>query len=68
MHQDEEKAMELWTEAAKVGSIQARHNFGFGIFSVKGGDLKKSKFTKWQDSALKTWRYSTETLDELSSI
>jgi hypothetical protein len=40
--QDEEKAMELWTQAAKLGSSHA--HFHLGSTYEDGGDLKKSKF------------------------
>ena len=37
-----EKASELWTKAAKLGSRQAHHNLG--NFYYEGGDVKKAKF------------------------
>ena len=40
--QDEEKAKELWTQAADLGSNQAHYNLGIGFDD--GGDLKKAKF------------------------
>ena len=39
---DREKATELWTQAAKLGSRQAHHNLG-NIY-YEGGDVKKAKF------------------------
>ena len=41
LHQDEKKSVELWTQAAKLGSKQAYHNLGN---FYEGGDLKKAKF------------------------
>ena len=41
LHPDEEKAVELWTQAAKLVSSQAHH--GLGIYH-EGGDMKKAKF------------------------
>jgi TPR repeat protein len=42
LHQDEKKATELWTQAAKLGSKQAHYPLGNMYF--EGGDLKKAKF------------------------
>jgi hypothetical protein len=43
LQQDQERAKELWTQAAKLGSSKA--NFALGRFhDVGGGDLKKAKF------------------------
>jgi len=39
---DREKATELWTQAAKLGSRQAHHNLG--ILYYEGGDVKNAKF------------------------
>jgi TPR repeat protein len=39
---DREKATELWTQAAKLGSRQAHH--GLGNIYHEGGDVKKAKF------------------------
>ena len=40
--QDQEKALELWKQAAELGSCQAQ--FQLGIIYHEGGDLKKKKF------------------------
>jgi TPR repeat protein len=40
--QDQEKAMELWKQAAKLGSSHAHYSLGF--FEEERGDLKKAKF------------------------
>jgi TPR repeat protein len=40
--QDPTKAMELWTQAAKLGSSEAQYNLG--TFYNQGGDSKKAKF------------------------
>jgi tetratricopeptide (TPR) repeat protein len=40
--QDEEKAMQLWTQAAALGSSQAHSKLGHVYY--EGGDLKKAKF------------------------
>jgi TPR repeat protein len=40
--QDEEKAMELWKQAAKLGFSDAYHHMG--VYYDDGGDLKKAKF------------------------
>jgi TPR repeat protein len=40
--EDREKAKELWTQAAKLGSSQA--HFKLGVCHSEGGDLKKAKF------------------------
>ena len=40
--QDQAKAIELWKQAAKLGSIQAQYQLG--CFFRQGGDSKKSKF------------------------
>ena len=57
--QDQEKAMELWKQAAKLGSSMAHYELGF--FEEEGGYLKKAKFlwrlrllldTKLQDTTL----------------
>ena len=42
LHQDREKAMELWTQAAELGSSHAHYQLGF-IYEEEG-DLKKAKF------------------------
>ena len=42
LSQDEEKAMELWKQAAKLGSSDAYHHMG--VCYDDGGDLKKAKF------------------------
>jgi TPR repeat protein len=42
LQQDGEKAMELWKQAAKLGSSEA-YNF-LGIIYDEGGDMKKAKF------------------------
>jgi TPR repeat protein len=47
--QDRAKAMELWTQAAKLGSSEAHYNLGNVYF--EGGDLKKSKF-HWEAAAM----------------
>jgi len=39
---DRERAMELWTRAAVLGSSQA--HFHLGVYYREGGDLKKAKF------------------------
>ena len=41
LQQDQEKALELWTQAAKLGSSQAHFHLG-NVY--KGVDLKKEKF------------------------
>jgi TPR repeat protein len=41
LQQNEERAMELWIQAAKLGSCQAQ--FQLGIIYGEGGDLKKAK-------------------------
>jgi TPR repeat protein len=40
--QDEEKAMQLWTQAAELGFSHA--HFNLGAYYHKGGDSKKEKF------------------------
>ena len=40
--QDQKKAKELWTQAAKLGSRDAHYHLGNAYH--EGGDLKKSKF------------------------
>jgi TPR repeat protein len=40
--QDEEKANELWTQAADLGSSMAQYHLG--IHFDDGGDVKKAKF------------------------
>jgi TPR repeat protein len=40
--QDEEKANELWTQAADLGSSKAQYHLG--IHFDDGGDVKKAKF------------------------
>ena len=40
--QDQAKAIELWKQAAKLGSSQAHYHFGNSY--REGGDLKKAKF------------------------
>ncbi len=42
LNQDREKAKELWTQAAALGSSKA--HFSLGIIYEEGGDLKKAKF------------------------
>jgi tetratricopeptide (TPR) repeat protein len=43
LQQDEEKAIDLWKEAAKLGSNEAHFYLGM-IYDDEGGDLKKAKF------------------------
>jgi TPR repeat protein len=40
--QDQAKAIELWKQAAKLGSSQAHYHLGNSY--REGGDLKKAKF------------------------
>jgi TPR repeat protein len=40
--QDQERAMELWTQAAELGSSKAHYELG--VCYLEGGDLKKAKF------------------------
>ena len=40
--EDREKAIELWTQAAALGSSHAHYSLGF--YYEGGGDLKKAKF------------------------
>ena len=42
VQQDVKKAMELWTQAAELGSSSAHSNLGNQY--RRGGDLKKAKF------------------------
>jgi hypothetical protein len=49
LHQDEEKAKELWTQAARLGSSKAHYCLG-SIYD-RGGDLKKTKF-HWEAAAM----------------
>jgi len=42
LQQDRGKALELWTQAAKLGSSDV--HFHLGIINCEGGDSKKSKF------------------------
>jgi TPR repeat protein len=42
LQQDEGRAMELWKQAAKLGSSDAHHHMGNVYY--EGGDLKKAKF------------------------
>ena len=42
LHQNAEKAKELWTQAAKLGSCQAHYHLGISYYA--GGDTKKEKF------------------------
>jgi len=42
LHQDGEKEIELWKQAARLGSSKAHHNLG-NVF-YEGGDMKKAKF------------------------
>ena len=42
LHQDRDKAMELWKQAAKMGFSKA--HFALGTEFYDGGDLKKAKF------------------------
>jgi TPR repeat protein len=59
--QDQEKAKELWTQAAELGSSKA--NFSLGAFYETEGDSKKAKFhcetgamaAKFQECILETW-------------
>jgi TPR repeat protein len=47
LHQDEEKAKELYARAAGLGLSVAHYHLG-NIYH-KGGDLKKVNCTKWHD-------------------
>jgi TPR repeat protein len=49
LQQDLAKAMELWNQAAKLGSSKAHYNLG--VYYDKGGDLKKAKF-HWEAAAM----------------
>jgi tetratricopeptide (TPR) repeat protein len=49
LQQDWERAKELWTQAAKLGSSKA--DFSLGTFYGEGGDLKKAKF-HWEAAAI----------------
>jgi len=42
LQQDQEKALELWTRAAELGSSTA--HFALGLYYRAGGDLTKAKF------------------------
>jgi TPR repeat protein len=42
LRQDSAKGVELWTQAAKLGSSQA--HFALGVHYHEGGDMKKKKF------------------------
>ena len=42
LQQDLAKGVELWTQAAKLGSSKA--HFALGVYYCEGGDLKKVKF------------------------
>ena len=42
LRQDLAKGVELWTEAAKLGSSKA--HFSLGVYYHEGGDMKKEKF------------------------
>jgi len=42
LQQDQEKAMDLWKHAAKLGSSEA--HFSLGSVYCEGGELKKAKF------------------------
>ena len=42
LQQDSDRAIELWTQAAKLGSRQAHHNLGSIYY--EGGDVKTAKF------------------------
>ena len=42
LQQDQEKAIELWNQAAELGSSHAHHFFG--NMNDEGGDFKKTKF------------------------
>jgi TPR repeat protein len=42
LQQDQAKALELWKQAAELGSSMAHYNLG--AYYYEGGDLKKAKF------------------------
>ena len=42
LQQDRARAMELWTQAAALGSSMAHYHLG--LYYVEGGKLKKAKF------------------------
>jgi TPR repeat protein len=70
--QDRVRAMELWKQAAALGSSKAHYHLV--CTTVKGGILRSPNFTtrprlwqgmKWQGSILDAWRHSPEIWDEL---
>ncbi|EJK72364.1 hypothetical protein THAOC_06112 [Thalassiosira oceanica] len=51
---DVPRAIELWTEAAELGSLEAHYNLGIAYYY--GGDVEEDKprgIRHWQDAALK---------------
>jgi TPR repeat protein len=53
LQQDQEKAMDLWKHAAKLGSSEA--HFSLGSVYCEGGELKKAKF-HYEAAALPRYR------------
>ena len=51
LQKDMRKAVELWTEAAELGSIRALHNLGFAYYNGKGVQEYKAKGIQFLEKA-----------------
>ncbi|EJK56287.1 hypothetical protein THAOC_23864, partial [Thalassiosira oceanica] len=52
--QDVPRAIELWTEAAELGSVYAHHSLGHAYYTGKGVDEDKPRGIRhWQEAAMK---------------
>ncbi|EJK74795.1 hypothetical protein THAOC_03509 [Thalassiosira oceanica] len=51
---DVSRAIELWTEAAELGSLDAHHNLGATYFTGKGVEVDKPRgIHHWQEAAMR---------------
>ena len=57
------RAIELWTEAAELGSIDAHHDLGFVYYNGEGVEEDKPRGIRhWQEAAMKGYVVSSTIL------
>ena len=63
------RAIELWTEAAELGSLKAHHNLGYAYYHGKGVEGDKPRgIHHWQQAALKGHAGSRHSLGAIENI